>query len=377
MFGTSGRSITTGTPKTLRKPRKTRFIKSSKFQEVIPKAIAARTINIQKPPLPNSNVLSPSTASSASTTTATPRIVQGGNLSPSIKLRGAWALQRERSDHLQAELETKNVQLQQNKQLQTRLANEIRLRDDALERSRRCARQDQGTIELLSSQLDDLRSDLMTEREIARSTSRVHEDTIRENETAKQHWEIERHEHDHQQNILRETQEHVRETEEEVVKMHMLYDAVESERNELKETVRRMSSELQLLRHVKAQKEKNVVLLLKEKERLHRDLSKQKKRVSRRRQTTENLSQSKASAARTAQFEREKTHLLLSDLVGSASILKGSLKKSDRTLREKLAALAAQVKKERDRNTELQKRVESEHKISAALRVRLRNIDRN
>ena len=377
MFGTSGRSITTGTPKTLRKPRKTRFIKSSKFQEVIPKAIAARTINIQKPPLPNSNVLSPSTASSASTTTATPRIVQGGNLSPSIKLRGAWALQRERSDHLQAELETKNVQLQQNKQLQTRLANEIRLRDDALERSRRCARQDQGTIELLSSQLDDLRSDLMTEREIARSTSRVHEDTIRENETAKQHWEIERHEHDHQQIILRETQEHVRETEEEVVKMHMLYDAVESERNELKETVRRMSSELQLLRHVKAQKEKNVVLLLKEKERLHRDLSKQKKRVSRRRQTTENLSQSKASAARTAQFEREKTHLLLSDLVGSASILKGSLKKSDRTLREKLAALAAQVKKERDRNTELQKRVESEHKISAALRVRLRNIDRN
>ena len=375
MFGTAtGRS----TPKTLRKPRKTRsrtqngFIKS-KFQEVIPKAIAARTINIQKPPLPNSNVLSPSTASSASTTTATPRIVQGGNLSPSIKLRGAWALQRERSDHLQAELETKNVQLQQNKQLQTRLANEIRLRDDALERSRRCARQDQGTIELLSSQLDDLRSDLMTEREIARSTSRVHEDTIQENETAKQHWEIERHEHDHQQNILRETQEHVRETEEEVVKMHMLYDAVESERNELKETVRRMSSELQLLRHVKAQKEKNVVLLLKEKERLHRDLSKQKKRVSRRRQTTENLSQSKASAARTAQFEREKTHLLLSDLVGSASILKGSLKKSDRTLRERLGVLAAQVKKERDRNTELQKSVESEHKISAALRVRLRN----
>ena len=85
------------------------------------------------------------------------------------------------------------------------------------------------------------------------------------------------------------------------------------------------------------------------------------------------MSQSKASAARTAQFEREKTHLLLSDLVGSASILKGSLKKSDRTLREKLSVLAAQVKKERDRNTELQKRVESEHKISAALRVRLRN----
>ena len=345
------------TPKTTRKKSR-----SSRFVEKTPPAIAARKKHL---PLPFST-----TSASASAT----RIVhEGGSLAPAVRLRGAWALQRERSDHLQAELDTRNLQLDEAKQIQSRLAAEVSLRDNALERGRRCARQDQGTVELLTSQLEDLKSDLMAERARCVAASRVHEDMVREHEVAEQQWEVERHKHDHLQNTHRETVEQFRATEEEMVKMHTLYDAVESERNELQQTVSRMVGELQLLRHVKAQKEKNVVLLLKEQERLHRDLSKEKKRGSRRKRTTETLSQSRASAARTAQFEREKTHQLLSEMVSNASVLESGGGKRDRTLREKIAVLAAQVKKEKDRNVQLQQKLETSTKTSTALRVRLRN----
>ena len=47
--------------------------------------------------------------------------------------------------------------------------------------------------------------------------------------------------------------------------------------------------------------------------------------------------------------------------------------KADIALREKIAVLALQVKKERDRNVELEKKVVEEKRISTALRVRLRN----
>jgi hypothetical protein len=208
---------------------------------------------------------------------------------------------------------------------------------------------------------------------------------VQENEASEKKWKKERASHLELQELHHAMLLRFRGTEEEMERMNILYDAVESERNELLKDLERMSSELQLLRHVKAQKEKNVVLLLKEKERLHRDLSKEKKRITRRRVTSESLSQNKASASRVAQLEREKTSQLLIDMVNTAGSLDvgnssshhqvsaALAAKADVVLREKIAVLALQVKRERDRNTELEKEVAEEKRTSTALRVRLRN----
>ena len=241
-----------------------------------------------------------------------------GHLSPAILLQGPWALQRERGDHLEAELDAQRLILLEAKKVQQRLVAEIELRDAALERTRRTSRQDKGTNEVLTSQLEDLRSDLMAERARNVGMERMQEEARQEHDSKEQMFEKERITHDQLNNEHRAILGKLLETQEEVDQMHVLYDAVESERNELQTTVLRLVEEVKLLRHVRSQKDTHITLLAKEKERLHQHLSKEKQRVARRKATTHRLSSNVKSATRTKQLEKEQLQALLGDVVASA-----------------------------------------------------------
>jgi hypothetical protein len=241
-----------------------------------------------------------------------------GHLSPAIRLQGPWALQRERGDHLEAELDAQRLILLEAKKVQQRLVAEIELRDAALERTRRTSRQDKGTNEVLTSQLEDLRSDLMAERARNVGMERMQEEARQEHDSKEQMFEKERITHDQLNNEHRAILGKLLETQEEVDQMHVLYDAVESERNELQTTVLRLVEEVKLLRHVRSQKDTHITLLAKEKERLHQHLSKEKLRVARRKATTHRLSSNVKSATRTKQLEKEQLQALLGDVVASA-----------------------------------------------------------
>jgi hypothetical protein len=203
------------TPSTLKKDRKekhasfpnkvqlkTKNFKNPNLIERIPNGVAARrrklkekqnnnsktatatatatATNPSTPPIAPSKLSSTSSLGTAPFTPSSPSsstsvIVRSGGLSPAVKLQGPWALQRERSDHLVAEIESKNVIIMEAKKIQSRLIGEIKLRDEALERSRRRTRQDQGTIDLLTSQVENVRNDLLAERARNIGMTRMHE----------------------------------------------------------------------------------------------------------------------------------------------------------------------------------------------------------
>jgi chromosome segregation ATPase len=276
---------------------------------------------LEKNCLKKKNLLLAGSPTETTTTTnpVTPTTtITTGHLSPAIRLQGPWALQRERGDHLEAELDAQRLILLEAKKVQQRLVAEIELRDAALERTRRTSRQDKGTNEVLTSQLEDLRSDLMAERARNVGMERMQEEARQEHDSKEQMFEKERITHDQLNNEHRAILGKLLETQEEVDQMHVLYDAVESERNELQTTVLRLVEEVKLLRHVRSQKDTHITLLAKEKERLHQHLSKEKLRVARRKATTHRLSSNVKSATRTKQLEKEQLQALLGDVVASA-----------------------------------------------------------
>jgi hypothetical protein len=276
---------------------------------------------LEKNCLKKKNLLLAGSPTETTTTTnpVTPTTtITTGHLSPAIRLQGPWALQRERGDHLEAELDAQRLILLEAKKVQQRLVAEIELRDAALERTRRTSRQDKGTNEVLTSQLEDLRSDLMAERARNVGMERMQEEARQEHDSKEQMFEKERITHDQLNNEHRAILGKLLETQEEVDQMHVLYDAVESERNELQTTVLRLVEEVKLLRHVRSQKDTHITLLAKEKERLHQHLSKEKQRVARRKATTHRLSSNVKSATRTKQLEKEQLQALLGDVVASA-----------------------------------------------------------
>ena len=296
----------------VQKPSKTTTPKTSRKAPSLPTAPSHQK-RIRHPL--EKNCLKKTLQLSPSTPTTT---IKSGNLSPAIRLQGPWALQRERGDHLEAELDAQRLLLLEAQKVQQRLVAEIELRDEALERTRRTSRQDKGSIEVLTSQLEDLRSDLMAERARNVGMERMQEEARQEHDSKEQMFEKERTKHDQLNNEHRAILGKLLETQEEVDQMHVLYDAVESERNELQTTVLRLAEEVKLLRHVRSQKDNHITLLAKEKERLHQHLSKEKQRVARRKTTTHRLYSNVKSATRTKQLEKEQLQALLGDVVDSA-----------------------------------------------------------
>ncbi len=333
-----------------------------------------------------------------------------GALKPTITLRGPMALARERSDHVRADLEARAEQIAALRSLNADLVAKNAAKDHLLNRQRDTCERAKAHNAALRVQVADASSDLLAANAHAQSLSRVHEDALEDHARARYEWDEERQRHDAAENAAREVLAQLAEAREEIVRMQALYDALEGERDDLSGVVKKLSHEVSVLRHVRAQKDKHVALLAKEKDRLERTLLQQRKKTSRRITTRGALARAGEQRRRRTQLEQADLDVLIgaatadctegtSSLVSSSGSTgsgqaRGSTEKLEvvstndgdaqrhknrirasatMALRDKLAVLAQQIRVEKERNTRLESDIAKSRKTNQSLRTRLRN----
>lgn len=341
--------------------------------------------------------------------TASPRTAFG--LTPSIKLKGPMALARERSDHVLADLEAHVLQNAQLRVRNAELSQQVAAKDLLLNRNRDTHERAKTHNAALRVQIEELKADLMAANAHGLSISRVHEDALEDHARAKYDWDLERQRHDAAANAARDVASQLSEAQQEISRIQTLYDTLEGERDDLRGVIKRLSQEVSLLRHVRAQKDKHVALLAKEKQRLEGALLQQRKKTSRRISTRSMLARSGDQQKRRERLEKTE----LDDLIGQATaecsegsanvhvqqgaehaVNDGSLRglkvhterseesqasrqkvriraSATMALRDKLAVLAGQVRAEKERNAGLEKEISKSRKANQDLRTRLRN----